>query len=538
MDNGRTTTGLLAALTAGATLLLSSCDVFSPAPPAADYIGPILAASPTTAPTTQPATAPARPAVAPDGPLAVTVQEAILLSLERNQSLRVERLNPAIARTYEQQERAVFDPTLSLEASASRERKPRTGGRTTEKAAGAEAAVTQLLPTGTDISAGITSDYSTTGLHDDRYVNRLGLSVNQALLRGAGLDVNLASVRQARIDTLISEYELRGFAEALVAQTEETYWDYALAQRTIEIVTNSLKLAQQQRDEIRERINVGRLAETELAAAEAEVALRRENLINARSDLAKTRLRLLRLLNPTEADFWNREVVLKSVPGAPQIELDKVEVYVAVALRMRPELNQARLGVQRGDLELVKTRNGLLPKLDVFLTLGKSGYANSFGDSFANIAREDYDALAGLRLEYPPGNRDAEAKHQRAIWSREQALRAVENLVQLAQVDVRSAYVEVDRAREQVAATAATRRLQEEALRAETEKFRVGKSTSFLVAQAQRDLLESQIGEVRAVVSFLKALIGLHLQEGALLERRGISAPGATPVDLSAPRRW
>ena len=38
----------------------------------------------------------------------------------------------------------------------------------------------------------------------------------------------------------------------------------------------------------------------------------------------------------------------------------------------------------------------------------------------------------------------------------------------------------------------------EEKLRTETEKLRVGKSTSFLVAQAQRDLLVSRIAEVRA----------------------------------------
>jgi len=38
------------------------------------------------------------------------------------------------------------------------------------------------------------------------------------------------------------------------------------------------------------------------------------------------------------------------------------------------------------------------------------------------------------------------------------------------------------------------------------------------------------------VVAYLKALINLHLLAGALLERRGVTAPGATPVDLSVVR--
>lgn len=73
----------------------------------------------------------------------------------------------------------------------------------------------------------------------------------------------------------------------------------------------------------------------------------------------------------------------------------------------------------------------------------------------------------------------------------------------------------------------------EEKLRIETEKLRVGKSTSFQVAQAQRDLLASRIAEVQALTNYLKALIDLYRQDGSLLERRRISAPGREPVKLS-----
>jgi outer membrane protein TolC len=53
------------------------------------------------------------------------------------------------------------------------------------------------------------------------------------------------------------------------------------------------------------------------------------------------------------------------------------------------------------------------------------------------------------------------------------------------------------------------------------------------VAQAQRDLLVSRIAEVRALANYLKALIDLYRQDGSLLERRGIVAPGREPVRLS-----
>ncbi|UCF84085.1 MAG: TolC family protein, partial [Desulfobacteraceae bacterium] len=86
--------------------------------------------------------------------------------------------------------------------------------------------------------------------------------------------------------------------------------------------------------------------------------------------------------------------------------------------------------------------------------------------------------------------------------------------------------------REQIYPTTAKRQFQEEKLRVETEKFRVGRSTNFLVAQAQRDLVSSQISEIQAVVKYLKSLVELHRLEGSLLERRGILAPGREPADL------
>ena len=171
--------------------------------------------------------------------------------------------------------------------------------------------------------------------------------------------------------------------------------------------------------------------------------------------------------------------------------------------------------------------------MDFFITLGKSGYANSFGESIRNINRDSYDAFAGVRFHYPLFNRDARAQHRRALVSRDQAQKALENLSQLVEVDVRTGYIEVNRTKQQIAASSVTRRFDEEKFRTETEKLRVGKSTSFLVAQAQRDLLVSRIAEVRALANYLKALIDLYRQDGSLLVRRGISAPGREPVKLA-----
>jgi len=469
---------------------------------------------------------------APDreGPLELTVQDAILMALENNRALRVEKFNPALSETVEEEARAEFDPVITGEYSRSREKTdsdtPGSGAKL-ENEINTDLGLSTRLPTGTDVGLELSTEQAWSDLYsDDLYATRIGLSVTQALLRERGLEYNLARLRQARLDTTSSEYELRGFAEALVAEVETNYWNYGLIERQIEIFLESLRLAEQQKNETEEMIRIGSLAESELAAAEAEIALRREGLINARSNLEQTRLALLRLLSPRGSDPWNSEIRLINHPAVPEVTLDDVASHVDVALRMRPDLNEARLQVQRGDLEVVKTKNGTLPKMDFFIRLGKTGYAESFNSSVGNIDGDSYDILAGITLEYPFGNRQARAQHRRSLLGRDQAEAAVMNLAQLVQVDIRSAYIEVNRTREQIAATAATRALQQEKARIETEKFRVGKSTTFLVAGAQRDFLASRISEIQAISNYLKALIELYRLEGSLLERRGIEAPG------------
>lgn len=468
-------------------------------------------------------------------PLRLSLRGAILTSLAHNRDLRVQILQPAITRTLEKTERAVFDPVLGGAVSVERKRDRATGrvaSHTMTETVAGEVFIEEFLPTGTTIRVGAETSSTHSDLYTDHFTaTRAGVTVTQALLRGMPVGVNLARLHQARLDTRISEYELRGFVEALVAEVEGAYWEYALALREVAIVRESKDVAERQLRETRERVNVGRISEAELAAAAAEVALRREELIDAEGTQEKARLKLLRRVSPAGGAVFAYEVTLTDGFAAVGGKLDEAASHVAVALRMRPDLNQARLGVKRGDLEVTRTKNGLLPQLDFFLALGTTGYNETLGGAVRNVNGHHYDVSAGLTLEYPLLSRAARAAHRGATLSRRQLVRAVDNLAQLVELDVRTACVEAQRAQGMVAATGATSALRAESLRAETEKFKVGKSSSFLVARAQRDLLASRLKEVRAMVAHLQALTSLYRLEGSLLERRGLVAPGETIAD-------
>ncbi len=462
--------------------------------------------------------------------ISLRVLDSILMSLENNNALAVERYGPEIMETFTTQEEAVFDPVLAADWSKSETRGQRTSGvgeftGVISHHQSTSVGVSKTTPLGVDIDLDAAVNTRSSNVYRQLFSTRLGVGLTVPLMQGLGTDVNLVGVRQAEKDLELSRQELDGFVLELTAQVEESYWNLFLAREELKIQVASLELAQRQLEETRDRIEVGEIAEIELAASEGEVALREEDVINAESAVEKARLQLIRLLNPTAADAWSKTIDLLDEPGREKLNLGPVDQHVDVAFDNRPDLHEAQIQLEKRQLEIVRTRNGLLPRLDFFISLGRTGYARSFDDSLRSLEDNNFDATGGFMFQRAFGRRADRARDRRAHLRQAEAEAALENLEQLIELDVRTAYVEVERTTRQIAATQVATRLQEAKYLAEQEKFRVGKSTNLLVLTAQRDLTGSQLDEIRAEVDRRKALVELYRAEGILLDVHNIVLP-------------
>ncbi len=456
--------------------------------------------------------------------LSVTLSEAILLGLSNNRQFQVERLTPPVVSTKEEEtEGCVRSRSSGRDSEGPR----RTDRYTVGQDFNASTGVSQFLPTGTtlDLELGTewTKDMPSTQDPNSDWKSFTRLSVTQALLQGAGVAVNLASLRQAQIDTQISLYELTGLAQFLTSEIENAYWDYFLALGQVDIYSRSLALAKRLVRETRERISLGQKARSEIYFVQAEASTREQSLIDAKSFLEKTRLRLLRLVSPPSMDLWNRPVRLLTRPAIPKDSVEDISNHIQLALQMRPDISQARLAELRGELEIVKTTNGLLPKLDLFIMLGRSGYARSFPKSTYDYTAGEggLDFLARVQFQFPLLNRKAKAQYNRSVLQLAQEKEAVENLAQLAQRDVLLAYVEIHRAKDQMGVASSTVRFQREKREAEIEKFRLGTSNAYQVAQTERDAVASEISALQARIDYLKGLTQFYVAEGSLLPGAG-----------------
>lgn len=469
--------------------------------------------------------------------LKLGLREAVFSALERNRGLAVQRFDVSAAETGIDEERAAFAPIVSGSLSNS----DRLGKQIMQSGALGDNVsnrtdgtldVTRRSPSGTNTSLSITGTRIRSARAPNLFGTRLGLDITHPLRRGAGKTVNLIAVNQARLDFQASRHELEGFVLALTAEVEKKYWDLFLATRELDIVLESHRLAVMQLEETNKKIALGSISESELAAAEAEVALREEGIIDAQSSLEAARIALLRITNPGSGSFWDFELELTDVPEVKDPLLSNAREHVEMALEKRPELLQSKVLLEKGELGCVQTKNGLLPRLDFFVTLGKSGYADTFGKSATELGMKAYDLAAGLEFELEPGRRAARMKDERARLSVERQKEALRNLRQLVQEEVLKAYLEVQRSHQQMKATAKTVEKQQEKLRVEQIKFNLGKSTAFQVAQAQRDVADSQTAQLRAHIGYMNALTDLWRYDGTLCERLGITIDSGPPASV------
>ncbi len=470
-----------------------------------------------------------QPPTDPDGTLALSLEDAAVMTLFNHPDLAAQRLGPVIAGAFAQIEAGDFDAEIFGQARTGQEVRLVTDRATqqefgvTGRDADAELGVRQSLPSGTDLELSVTQRRRASDRAPEQQEANVNLTLTQALLRGADRRANLVRLRQARLDVVASVHQLRGFAAAVLARTETAYWRFVLADRSVAIFERGAQVARRQRDDTQKQIDAGALAPSQAAASAAEAALREQGLIDARAAREATRFNLLSLIAPSDRTSAPPPVRVTTLAPTQAQPVTDLPDRITLAQRQRADLNEARLQLEQDRLETRLTHDGVLPRLDFFVNLSKTGFADTFNDSFRDLDGATYDVSGGLRLSRSLSNRAPVARDLAARARRQRSAHALENLARRVRLEVRLAANEVERLRQQMAAAVTTRNARVQVARAEAARQAAGTGTALQVALAQRDQLAAEIAEAEVQTRYRIALINLHLAEGTLLERRGVS---------------
>ena len=407
---------------------------------------------------------------------------------------------------------------------------------------------------GTLVSAGFDNSFnnfnSINSIYNPYSVSSLGFTVTQPLLRGFGVALNRRFIRIAKNDEKITDLVFKQQLISTVSGLIRLYQDLVALNDDVTNKKETLALAQRLYEDNKNKVDEGTLAPVELTRAQASVAAARQDLINAQGFVEQQELIIKTLLlhrgvaNPSVRSA--RIVPTDTIDAPPTTAAPAVDDLIQEANANRPDLLYAGIQVDNSEISLEGSRNELLPELDLVGTVqgnGLAGPVNSgyqpttgtplpsslplegnYGDALAQIARHNYPTYAvGVNLTLPLRNRVAEADVARDELQLRQTEVQRQKLINQVRLEVEDATVALQRSRAAYDAAVETRKLQEESLSVEQEKYKVGLSTTFLVLQYQSFLAQARTTEIAAKSIYAKARTALDRAVGLTLERNGVS---------------
>jgi len=476
----------------------------------------------------------------PPAELRLTVEDAVKRAVEHNPDLAIVRLDSDVEIARVGQARSAYTPMFATVLGRSNGTAPPTNLLlgTNGVATGdlfSSTGVRQRVPWGNGTwsaswDASRTTTNSPFSSFDPSLQSAFQVAFSQPLVRDRKMDQARQQYVIAKRNQASSELQFRESVVQTVAAVKQAYWTLKALRANVIVQERSLELAEQLAKENSVRVRVGQSPPLDLVQVETEVAARRENLIRARAaaDDSEDRLRRL-IMDPADSSFWRIRLDTVDDP-AGHLPLPDVEAVVAEAMNGRYDLSRARNDVDNAATNVEFYANQRLPDVRLETSyrgtgLGGSqllrtgtfpgtvvGTANSgFGGVLGQTFGTDYPAWSlGVTVSYPLGRSYEDVSKVKAEVERRQASARVASLQLDVAASLRQAGRQVRSTAEREDAARAGATLAQQRLDAEQRRYDVGLSTSFLVTQAQRDLLQAQVNFLQATLDYQSSLVNFE----------------------------
>ena len=471
-----------------------------------------------------------------------SIKDFVLMALEQNQELEVQRFSPQIQQEVVEDASAIFDPKFvtefiheeketnvdqrtfnSLYSSLFGPQDPTTiyNERNQTYRLGFEG----LLEPGTQYQLYLQNRklVNDTNAFDSEFTSDTILMLTQPLMKGFGKEVNLARVRLAESDLKREEYRLTSTVNRVLQETMTACVELIFAQKNLEVKRESIQLAEDLLADNTKSFELGRMNEIDVLQAQGRVSEAKEDELQAQSFLIE---RTNELKAQVLEDFAGKEDLIFQVEDdlnteyamPPQSEL------LSVALNNNPDFQAAQQYVESQNIAVMIAENGMKPQLDLIGSVSTNGL--DFDDPIDSI--KDYQNRnrpswsLGVALSYPIGNEAAKAAKRKADLQQKQAQKNVQFSKLSLSSKLHTAIKTVEIAHTRIAISKMTVELARKSLEAEVKRLKLGTTTSFNVAEMQRNLSIAQTRQLAASVEYEKALIRLWGLVGVLKERMDV----------------
>jgi outer membrane protein TolC len=461
----------------------------------------------------------------------MSLTEAVLLALRNSRTIKNAYLDRVVQKFNLRVAEDEFIPNIDIDADLYRSRRNSdlvSDGQKTTSSLETDTrdiytTLTEKIPTGAEFSfvwrnSKFDSNAESSGSKskDDIDTGSWEVFVTQPLLRGGGIDVNMASLRKSRHQEQQNILSLKSTLITTVTQTILAYRSFLQANQQVEISKASLKRSKANLEVNKLLVETGRIPAMEIIQAETDVANREFSHQQILNQLDSARLNLI---NQLDIDKYTQ------ITPTETIQIDKIEpdlkTCTDLAFENQPNYLRDLLNIKILEINLVVAQNNRLWDLSLdgnYSSTGKDSNQRSWsGFKGSDLDSEQWNV--GLFLSIPFYG-DLSRKQQ--IVSAKTNLKKAEISLQETrysiEIDVKDAVRNVNSSLTQVNLATKARMLAERQLEVEQEKLNAGRTTNFQLVTFQNDLVNAQNNELNSKIAYLNALSRLDQIIGTTLD--------------------
>lgn len=226
--------------------------------------------------------------------------------------------------------------------------------------------------------------------------------------------LNKLAAEQARLDSAVT-------ANNVLEQIAQLYVQILYSDEAISVTKESLKTSQANEERGKTMVSVGKMSKADLAQLTAQRAEDEYSIVEAESNLRNYKRQLKQLLQIADNDEFDvvipsttDEMALKDVPALN-------DVYAA-SLTQRPEIQNAKLGIESSDLSVKIAKAGKMPT--VGLNAGLSTSTTSMNSNgWGNQVKNNFTVGGGVSVSIPLfDNRKTKTSVNKAMLQKESYL--------------------------------------------------------------------------------------------------------------------
>lgn len=309
--------------------------------------------------------------------------------------------------------------------------------------------------------------------------------------------IKAASIRQRQADQRIDLVE-----QQLRFEVIRSYYGVLLSQSRVSVAEEAIRTAEADLKRARDLFETGVTVQSDLLAAEVQLAEFRQQRIQASADVTTS----IAALNTALGLPITTPQALAAELAQRSFTVESVDLLMSDALQNRPDYQEAIASIETSSTQVRGVRGEWLPRVEAFATAGASTrYLLTSGSTDyavgATVTFNVFDAGRNARLDQAKANESiARAEAER-----------VANQIRL---EVVRAYQQYDSARERLAVVAQVSAQASETLRIVQDRYHAGVTTI-------TELLRAQTALVRARTDLLSARYDQYIGYASVLLATG-----------------